>query len=76
VARQMAQFVADAWEHTLRVSPAPDNGFLFERLGGGPRKTYREQLTERKRNWYGELIPQIEIVKTNIQRLKGFRAHY
>jgi hypothetical protein len=49
----IARFVGDAWEKTLRENPDPfESDFRFF----GPQRTYREAITRLRRNSYGELI--------------------
>lgn len=53
----------------MRETPWADGSALYALLSGGPRPTYRESLDKPKLNWYGEVIPQIVLVRNNIGRL-------
>jgi hypothetical protein len=68
VSKSIGEIVVGAWEHTMRTTEDPLRKpyYLFSR---DPR-SYREQLHASKLNYYGEVIPQIEIVRQNLQRLK------
>lgn len=63
-AESMAQVVVDVWEQVLRESPAMDWLTFFD-----DRLTYREQLDRRRRNAYGDIIPQITLVRRNLRLL-------
>lgn len=67
----IGQIVADAWDHTLRVSESPyvNSPGLFRELFGLPRNTYRERLHRDIINIYGEKVPRIVVVRENIRRL-------
>lgn len=69
--KDIAAIAAAAWDHAMRVTPAAfdDNDELFYALGGGPRRTYAERLVRRRKNCFGDVIQQIELVKANLRRL-------
>ena len=60
----IGNLVAQCWEQSMREYPWPYAPWWFLRL------TYRERLDLPPRNFYGELIPRIVIVRQNLRRLK------
>ena len=64
-----AEIVAAAYEEALRDSPAPDYSFVLRRLSGGPYMSYRDQLDRPRRNYAGEVIPWIRLVRRNLRAL-------
>lgn len=60
---RVAHVVARVWDEVMRDSPAPD----WEAYSGG--RTYRERLDAPKRNWSGDVIPRIVLVRWNLRRM-------
>ena len=66
-----ADQIARVWEQTLREMPDPwrEESPFVTAVFGGPSLSYRDRLTRRRRNHYGEVIPQITLVRANLRRL-------
>lgn len=68
----IGQLLSDAWEHAIKTTPWSDGSdYLCE--FGGPRGTYRERLDRPRKNYRGEVIPQIDVVRYNLAGLKNRR---
>lgn len=64
-----ATFVA-IWNEVQLTTPDPfRDDDLFYALSGETPPLYRDRLVQREINYKGDVIPQIERVKRNIQRL-------
>lgn len=65
MALSLGAICANVWEQVLREEPAGWFHWWVPELG----MTYREWLMRPKRNAFGEVIPQIAIVRKNLRRL-------
>jgi len=63
-----ADEIARVWQETLRKTPDPFASPSVTHLLGG-QMSYREQLDRPKLNYFGEVIPQIVLVRANLLRL-------
>lgn len=63
--------IGAVWAKVARETPDPwlDDSPLFAHLTGAKPLSYRERLDRPRRNAYGEVIPQIALVRANIRRL-------
>lgn len=68
----LSQLVADTWDEELREGPDPfrtSGEWLFERLGGTPRLSYRARLDRPVVNVYGDTVRRIVTVRRNLRAL-------
>lgn len=63
----LGQVIAQAWEdaqeHSRLTMPDPFRSFTWF----NDTQSYRERLDERVVNYYGNVVPRIEVVKNNLQ---------
>lgn len=71
ISMNIGQLLADAWEHSIKTTPWDDGSDMLTDLLGGPRVSYRERLDRPRRNYRGEIIPQIDVVRHNLWKLKN-----